>query len=89
MEDARLYTVPEQPVPVHVSGFGAKSIEMAALIADGFISTKPAAEDVQRYRELGGRGPAVAGYDRIYVGQMGPQQEEYFRFFSEQVRPLL
>jgi hypothetical protein len=32
---------------------------------------------------------AEAGYDRLYIAQMGPQQEEFFRFFTEEVRPLL
>jgi G6PDH family F420-dependent oxidoreductase len=61
VEDARVYTLPEQPVPISVSGFGPKSIEVAARIGDGFVTTKPAEGDVRAYRTAGGKGPAEAG----------------------------
>src|SRR5215204_5573542 len=35
VENARVYDLPEQPVPVLVSGFGPKSISLAAEIGDG------------------------------------------------------
>ena len=61
VEDARLYTRPEQPVPIYVSGFGPKAIEVAGRIGDGFITTAPDADVVKAYRAAGGRGPAEAG----------------------------
>jgi G6PDH family F420-dependent oxidoreductase len=61
VEDARLYTLPEAPVPISISAFGPKALELAARIGDGFISTKPAADDLKAYRDVGGRGPAEAG----------------------------
>jgi G6PDH family F420-dependent oxidoreductase len=61
VEDARLYTRPEQPPPVYVSGFGPKAIEVAARIGDGFVTTKPAADDIAAYRDAGGTGPVEAG----------------------------
>ena len=30
VQDARIYTLPEQPVPIYVSGFGPQAIELAA-----------------------------------------------------------
>jgi G6PDH family F420-dependent oxidoreductase len=61
VEDARLYSRPDQPPPVYVSGFGPKSIEVAARIGDGFVTTKPSADDIQAYRDAGGTGPVEAG----------------------------
>ena len=61
VEDARIYTRPEEPVPIYVSGFGPKAIEVAARIGDGFVTTKPSADDVQLYRKHGGTGPVEAG----------------------------
>jgi G6PDH family F420-dependent oxidoreductase len=61
VEDARLYTRPEQQVPILVSGFGPKAIEVAARIGDGFVTTKPSADDIRAYREAGGRGDVEAG----------------------------
>ena len=164
VEDARLYTLPERPVPIYLSAFGPKSIAVAARIADGFITTKPSAEDLQAYRDQGGTGPseaglkvcwaptveegvetahrlwstsgipgeasqvlpsprhfeqsasivtkemtassvvcgpearrhadaireyADAGYDRLFVSQMGEDAAGFFRFFSDEVAPLL
>ncbi len=60
VRNARLYSCPDQPVPVYVSGFGPKSVELAARIADGFVNTSPDRELVERYRRAGGSGPAVA-----------------------------
>jgi len=61
VEDARLFTRPETPVPIYVSGFGPKAIDLAARIGDGFVTTKPSADDIGRYRDQGGRGPVEAG----------------------------
>ncbi len=62
VDEARLYTLPEQPVPVYVSGFGPKSIDLAARIGDGYISTMPDAGMVRRFRENGGGDkPTAAG----------------------------
>ena len=61
VEDARLYTLPEQPVPILISGFGAKAIELAARTGDGLVTTKPEGADVEAYRANGGRGPVEAG----------------------------
>jgi G6PDH family F420-dependent oxidoreductase len=162
VEDARIYTLPERPVPISVSGFGPKSIELAARIGEGFMTTKPAEDDVQAYRAAGGQGPveagvkvcwatddqdavrtahrlwatqglpgelsqvlpsprhfeqaselvteestaastacgpdvepylkvlqsyADAGFDTLHVSQIGPDQEGFFRFWTEEVSP--
>jgi G6PDH family F420-dependent oxidoreductase len=59
VEHAQIYSRPAQPPEIYMSGFGPKAIDVAARIADGFISTKPAADDVQRFRANGG-GQKVA-----------------------------
>ncbi len=60
VETARLYSCPENPPPIYVSAFGPESLELAARIGDGLVTTKPDANAIRRYRELGGRGPAIA-----------------------------
>jgi G6PDH family F420-dependent oxidoreductase len=54
VENARVYTLPEKPVEILVSGFGPKSIEVAARIGDGYVSTMPDGDAVQRFRDSGG-----------------------------------
>src|SRR5512139_2434885 len=39
VDTARIYTMPDQPPPIYVSGFGAKAVETAARIGDGYINT--------------------------------------------------
>lgn len=162
VETARLYSVPQTPPPVYMSGFGAKAIELAARIADGYICVEPNADFVRRYRDAGGRGPAQggmkvcwgtdadqarktvyrlwrndelpgeaaqllqtprhfeeitqliseddisvpcgpdpdvhinaikaypdAGFDEVYISQIGPDQEGFFEFYASQVLPRL
>jgi G6PDH family F420-dependent oxidoreductase len=163
VETARLYSLPPEPPPILMSGFGGKSIELAARIADGYISTMPDSGGLRRYREAGGGdrltqvglkvcwgpdeqqarktmhrlwpndqipgeaaqllplprhfgqlsqlipedaisspcGPdpqahvravreyADAGFDEVYVGQVGPDQDGFFGFYAREVLPRL
>ena len=56
VEQATVFTLPEQPPPIIVSGFGRHSIDLAARVGDGYMNTKPDAEAVGRYRQGGGEG---------------------------------
>jgi G6PDH family F420-dependent oxidoreductase len=160
-ETARLYSVPAQPPPIYISGFGRQSVELAARIGDGYMTVMPDADMVRLFRDLGGGsrpvqgglkvcwgpdaaqarktmhrlwpneeipgeaaqllplprdfeqlselvtddmmsapcGPdadvhiaglrrfADAGFDEVYVGQVGGAPEQFFEFFAEQVLP--
>jgi G6PDH family F420-dependent oxidoreductase len=61
VENARIFTRPDEPIPVPMSAFGPKATEIAAQVADGFMTTSPDDELLQKYRELGGTGPSQAG----------------------------
>lgn len=61
VDTARLYTLPEQPPPVLISGFGPKATALAARIGDGWVSTSPDAELLQAYRGAGGTGLTQGG----------------------------
>jgi G6PDH family F420-dependent oxidoreductase len=164
VEGARIYSLPAQPVPVIVSGFGPKATDLAARVGDGYANTSPSKELVHRYKDGGGRGetqaglkvcwgpdareaaelahklwrssgvpgelsqelrmpahfdqaselvtvdavaekmpcgpdvdPIVeavtkyvdAGFDRIYLNQIGPDQEGFFKFFADELAPAL
>jgi G6PDH family F420-dependent oxidoreductase len=68
VENARLYTLPDQPPKVYVSAFGRRSVQLAARIGDGYISTKPDPELVRRFRDEGGDGkPTQAGFKACYA----------------------
>ena len=72
VENARIYSLPEQPPPVYVSGFGPKAIEVAARIGDGLVTTSPSPDDIKAYRDAGGRGPAQSQLKVCY----GPDRDE-------------
>lgn len=67
VENARIYTLPDKPVEVLVSGFGPKAVELAARIGDGYVSTMPDGELVAKYRAAGGTGVAQAGFKAAYA----------------------
>jgi G6PDH family F420-dependent oxidoreductase len=164
VENARLYSVPDVPPPIAVSGFGPESAELAARIGDGFVTVKPDKELLAGYRRHGGEGDALAalkvcwdrdesrarkiahqlwptealdgelsqelpmprhfesaashvtedmvadivscgpdperhvaaitkyldaGFDQVYVNQIGPEQEGFFEFYAKELKPRL
>ncbi|MQA96115.1 MAG: TIGR03557 family F420-dependent LLM class oxidoreductase [Streptosporangiales bacterium] len=165
LDTARLYTLPDEPPPIFMSGFGEKSAKLAGRIADGFICMKPDAELLRTFRSSGGEGKPIqggakacwgpdegearktahrlwanlalsgeaaqllplprhfdeltelvseermasqtpcgpdpevhakalqqyvdAGYDEVYVSQIGPDQEGFFDFYRDEVLPRL
>ncbi len=164
VHNAKVWSLPPEPPEILMSGFGPEATELAAEIADGWISTTPDADLLRQFRDSGGRGRAQggmkicyaetekeaaetahrlwghegaggqiaqdlpmwpgfealqqltspedmmksvpcgpdpsrvaeaisayvdAGFDEIYVAQMGPEQEAGIRFLQEEVLPLL
>ena len=165
VENARLYTLPDEPPPIMVAASGPKAAEAAGRIGDGLINTAPDAQVAQTFERSGGAGkpryaqvtvcwardeaqarrtaheiwpnagltgelsqelptPAHfeqavelvtedavaeqvvygpdperhiaqirkyldAGYDHVYVHQVGPDQEGFFEFYSRSVLPRL
>jgi len=68
VDTARIYTLPEEPPKVYVSGFGPKAVDLAARIGDGYITTMPDAEMLQRFRDNGGGDkPAQSGVKVCYA----------------------
>lgn len=63
VENARLYTLPDEPPPILVSGLGPKAATLAGEIGDGFITIPPDVDNIRAFREAGGEGkPVHAGY---------------------------
>lgn len=62
VQEARIYTRPERPVPIYVSGFGPQGAELAGRIGDGYVLAMPEADLVKAFRESGGGDkPVQAG----------------------------
>lgn len=162
VENARLFTLPEEPPPIHVSAYGKSAAKAAARIGDGLWSVGPQ-DVVETFEDAGGQGPRYsqltvcyaededeaietahewwpntslpgelsvvlptpthfeqacemvepediaegsivtdpdpethienintfldAGYDHVYVHQVGPDQESFFQFYEDEVLP--
>jgi G6PDH family F420-dependent oxidoreductase len=164
VDHARLYTLPEQPPGIWISGFGPKATRLAARQATGgYMNTSPDTEMLELYRSEGGTGTvhgsfkvcwsqdaeagldtihrlwpnsglpgelaqvlptpehfmqatqlvtrdslasaphgpdpqpyldkiktyADAGFDEVYVTQIGPDQEGFFAFYEKEIAPAL
>ena len=68
VENARIYTLPPEPIPVYVSAFGPKAADVAGRIGDGFITTSPDKEMIRAFRDSGGEGKPVQGGYKVCWG---------------------
>jgi coenzyme F420-dependent glucose-6-phosphate dehydrogenase len=163
LEEARIYTRPDEPPPIYVAASKPNAAELAGRVGDGLISTTPDTELVEQFESAGGEGKpklgqvtvcyaesegdarrrahewwpnaaitgdlsqelplprhfedaaemvneddvaekivcgpdaakyfeqieqyADAGFDHVYLHQVGPDQEGFFRFAKEEVLP--
>ena len=165
VENARIYSLPDQPPPILMAASGPRAAEAAGRMADGLVTTTPDADLLKRFEAAGGGGkpsygqltvcwaqdealarrtayeywptaavkgeltqelptPAHfeqaakmvreedvaqaiicgpdperhiaaakefvdAGFEHVYVHQVGPDQEGFFRFYEREVLPKL
>lgn len=165
VENARLYTLPDQPIPIMVAAAGQQAADLAGRLGDGLISTAPDKKVVETFEQakdtnrpkygqltvcyaeseaearqtaykiwpnaglsgeltqelptpthfeqacklvtedqvakmvVCGNNPQRhieeiqkyidAGFDHIYIHQIGPDQEGFFHFYGEQILPQL
>jgi coenzyme F420-dependent glucose-6-phosphate dehydrogenase len=165
VEDARIFSRPEEPPPIMVAGSGERAVALAGRVGDGFVGASPSAEQVRAFEAAGGAGKprlgqvhvcwarteaearktavewwpngplpgallrdlsrpehfdaaaglvgeddvaevvvcgpdperhveaiseyASAGFDHVYIHQVGPDQEGFFEFYRREVRPRL
>ncbi|WP_225094693.1 TIGR03557 family F420-dependent LLM class oxidoreductase [Streptomyces sp. CoH27] len=76
VENARLCTVPDEPVPVDVSGFGPQWTRLAARVGDGSITTMPDEALVSPFLKVGGAGKMISGGTKVCYG---PDRDEAVR----------
>jgi G6PDH family F420-dependent oxidoreductase len=65
VENARIYNVPDDPIPVMVSAFGPKAAEVAGRIGDGFVTTSPDADNIKVFQQSGGKGKPVLAMVKV------------------------
>jgi G6PDH family F420-dependent oxidoreductase len=63
VQDARIFTLPDEPPPVHIAASGAKSIALAARTGGGMIAVQPSADLTQAFDK-------ATGSDKPKYGQL-------------------
>ena len=63
VEQATIFTLPDEPPPIVVSGFGEHATRLAARIGDGYMNTQPDAEATRAFRAEGGSGHCYGKLD--------------------------
>jgi G6PDH family F420-dependent oxidoreductase len=80
VEQATIFTLPDELPPIVVSGFGPHSTDLAARVGDGYMNTKPDAEAAARFRNGGGEGKPLYGKLDVSVY---PSEQEAMRVAHE------
>lgn len=65
VENARLYTLPDEPPPIYIAASGSGTAELAGEIGDGLICTSPEASLIEAFESNGGGGKPKIGQVKI------------------------
>ena len=88
VQNARIYTLPAQPPPILVSGFGPKAVDLAGRIGDGYCITMPDADLIGRFRAAGGEGkPVQAGMKVSYSADEAEARRTVHRLWPNEQLP--
>jgi G6PDH family F420-dependent oxidoreductase len=68
VDTARIYTRPDEPPPIYISGLGPKATQAVGRIADGYITTSPDTDLLDLFRKTAGHDkPTQAGVKVCYA----------------------
>ena len=88
VDRARIYTLPDEPPPILVSGFGPQSVDLAGRIGDGYVTTMPDRDLIDRYRAAGGEGkPVQAGTKVCYAADREEAIRTVHRLWPNEALP--
>ncbi len=59
VNDARIFTLPDEPPPIFVAASGPAALRVATELGDGYINTEPRADLVERFRTAVPGGPVM------------------------------
>ena len=60
VENARIYSLPDEPPPLYVAAGGENAAEVAGRLGDGLVSTSPDDSIIKAFEKAGGNGPRYA-----------------------------
>jgi coenzyme F420-dependent glucose-6-phosphate dehydrogenase len=68
VQNARVYSLPEELPPIYLAAGGKKAVRQAARLGDGLIATAPDAELLKDYEKAGGTGPLYGQLTVCWAG---------------------
>jgi coenzyme F420-dependent glucose-6-phosphate dehydrogenase len=81
VDHARLYTLPDEPIPIAVAAAKPLAAELAGRLGDALVNTVPDPEIVQRYRSAGGAGPRYGQVQLCWAEDEQEARETVFRLW--------
>jgi G6PDH family F420-dependent oxidoreductase len=73
VENARLYTLPDEPPPIVAAAAGPKAARLAGRIGDGFMGTAPQGELIETFAQAGGAGKPRYGQVTVCWAESEPE----------------
>jgi G6PDH family F420-dependent oxidoreductase len=83
VDSARIYDLPQNPIPVVIGISGEKSAQLAAEVGDGIMAVEPKRDLVKQWKDAGGKG---VRYGEVALGYAATKKaglalvHEYSRF---------
>jgi G6PDH family F420-dependent oxidoreductase len=87
VENARIYTLPEQPPPIIVAATGPQAASLAASVGDGLCAPSPDKGVVSAYFEAGGDGPRYGKLTICWAEDEAEARRTAFRAWPQTVIP--
>ena len=87
VENARLYTLPDEPPPIVVAAAGSQAASLAAAVGDGLCATSPEPKVISTYREAGGRGPRYGKVTVCWAEDEAEARRTAFRLWPQTAVP--
>ncbi|ETK31744.1 LLM class F420-dependent oxidoreductase [Microbispora sp. ATCC PTA-5024] len=88
VDTARIYSLPAEPPPIYISGFGPKAIDLAGRLGDGYVSTAPEASLIEAFHKAGGEGkPAAGGLKVCWAGDAADARRTVHRLWPTDAIP--
>lgn len=87
VEDAHLFTLPDEEPPIMVAASGDTAAEVAGQIGDGFISTAPQKQLVNTYEEGGGEGPHIGQLTVCWAESEAAAKETVYEIWPNSALP--
>jgi coenzyme F420-dependent glucose-6-phosphate dehydrogenase len=88
VEDARIYTMPDNPPPIYIAAAGPHSAEAAGRYGDGLITISPKPELLEIFDDEGGRGkPHYGQLTMCWAKDMATARKTAFKYWRTSLVP--